>query len=146
MPAKDIYHDILVQTLIREGWKITDDPLTLTYGSRDLYVDLGAERNIVAAERDKEKIAVEIKSFTGASPVRDLEVAVGQYAIYQSVLSEVEPDRLLFLAVPLRTYENILSERFGQLILATQKIKIIVFDYKKERILKWIKQKDIEKQ
>ncbi len=139
MPAKDIYHDIFVQLLIKEGWKITHDPLTLSYGSRDLYVDLGAERTIIAAERDKEKIAVEIKSFIGASPVRDLEAAVGQYGIYQSVLSQIELDRVLYLAVPLRVYESILSERFGQLILTSLNIRVIVFDHKNERIVKWIK-------
>ncbi len=117
----------------------TDDPLTLSYGSRDLYVDIGAERTVIAAERDEEKIAVEIKCFLGASPVHDLETAVGQYGIYQSVLSEIESERELYLAVPLRVYESILSERFGQLILANLKIRVIVFDDNNERIVKWIK-------
>jgi hypothetical protein len=31
-----------------DGWTITDDPLILSYGSRDLYVDLGAERDMIA--------------------------------------------------------------------------------------------------
>ena len=139
MPAKDTYHDIFVKLLLKEGWTVTDDPLTLSYGNRDLYVDIGAERTIIAAERDKEKIAVEIKSFVSHSPVRDLESAVGQYGINHSVLSEIDSDRVLYLAVPLRVYENILSERFGQLILATLNIKVIVFDHKNERIVKWIK-------
>lgn len=59
MPAKDVYHDIFVRSLLKEEWKITHDPLILSYGSRDLYVDLGAERAVIAAERDEEKIAVE---------------------------------------------------------------------------------------
>lgn len=138
MPAKDFYHDFFIQSLVKEGWTITNDPLTLSYGNRDLYVDLGAERTVIAAERDKEKIAVEIKSFIGASPVRDLETAVGQYGIYQSVLSEIESDRVLYLAVPLRVYEGILSERLGQLILTNLNIRLIVFDHKNERIVKWI--------
>lgn len=102
---------------MKEGWRITHDPLLLSYGSRDLYVDLGAERAVIAAERDEEKIAVEIKSFLSASPVRDLETAVGQYGVYQSVLAEKEPERMLYLAVPRRVYESILSERFGRLVL-----------------------------
>lgn len=138
MPAKDFYHDFFIQSLVKEGWTITNDPLTLSYGNRDLYVDLGAERTVIAAERDKEKIAVEIKSFIGASPVRDLETAVGQYGIYQSVLSEIEPDRVLYLAVPLRVHEGILSERLGRRILTNLNIRLIVFDHKNERIVKWI--------
>ena len=63
-------------------------------------VDLGAER-LLAAEKGEEKIAVEIKSFRGASDIHDLEVAVGQYVLYRSLLTRFEPDRRLFLeAIP----------------------------------------------
>jgi hypothetical protein len=63
MPAKDLYHDTVVQALIKDGWEITDDPLILSYGGRELYVDLGAEKRAIAAQKDDQKIAVEIKSF-----------------------------------------------------------------------------------
>ncbi len=92
MPAKDIFHDNFINSLVKEGWTVTHDPLILSYGGRDLYVDVGAERDIIAAERGKEKIAVEIKSFLSSFPIRDLENAVGQYGIYQSVLSETESE------------------------------------------------------
>ncbi|NJL65136.1 MAG: fatty-acid oxidation protein subunit alpha, partial [Methylacidiphilales bacterium] len=36
--------DTVVQALINDGWEITDDPLVLSYGGRELYVDLGAEK------------------------------------------------------------------------------------------------------
>ena len=51
MPRKDLYHDIVVHALLKDGWIITDDPLTLSYGGRDVYVDLGAERPIAAQNR-----------------------------------------------------------------------------------------------
>ena len=35
MPAKDTYHEAVVGALNKEGWTITDDPLTISYGSRD---------------------------------------------------------------------------------------------------------------
>lgn len=139
MVAKDKYHDIVVHALETEGWKITDDPLTLSYGGRDLYVDLGAERALIAAERSEEKIAVEIKSFLSRSPVHDLQMAVGQYGIYKALLSKTDSDRVLFMAVPFRVYEGILSERFGQFILENFKIKLIIFDHRNERIAQWIK-------
>ena len=88
MPAQDIYHDAVVRALTADGWMMTHDPLSLSYGGRDLYVDLGAERTTIAAECDGQKIAVEIKSFLESSPVRDLEEAVGQYQIYRTVLTE----------------------------------------------------------
>lgn len=57
MPAKDIYHEIVKQALIKNDWTITDDPLKLTIGGRSLYVDLGAEK-LIAAQKGNQKIAV----------------------------------------------------------------------------------------
>jgi XisH protein len=138
MPARNIYHDAVVRALTADGWTITADPLRLSYGSRELYVDLGAERTTVAAERNGEKIAVEIQSFLSDSPVRDLEEALGQYVVYYSVMSEEEPDRVLYLAVPQRAYEELFVERFGQLIITRLQVRLVVFDEKTERINQWI--------
>lgn len=76
MTAKDIYHDTVRNALIKNGWQITHDPLVLKWGSKDLYVDLGAER-LLAAEKSGQKIAVEVKSFVSPSEVDDLKNAVG---------------------------------------------------------------------
>lgn len=78
MPAKNIYHDAVVHALIADGWTITDDPLRISFGNRDLYVDLGAERMTIGAAKGEQRIAVEIQSFLNPSPVRDLQEAVGQ--------------------------------------------------------------------
>ncbi|MBP5973898.1 hypothetical protein HW132_14425 [Brasilonema sp. CT11] len=72
MPAKDIYHDAVRNALEKESWKITKDPFILRWGTRDLCIDLGAQKPI-AAKKSGQKIAVEIKSFVGASPITDLE-------------------------------------------------------------------------
>lgn len=138
MPAKDFYHDTVVQALINDGWEITDDPLVLSYGGRELYVDLGAEKTTIAAQKDNLKIAVEIKSFLKPSPVRDLEDAVGQYGVYQSILTDIASERILYLAVPQRSYESIFTEKLGQLILKSLKIKLLVFDDEQRRIIQWI--------
>ncbi len=34
MPAKDIYHDVVKQALIKDGWTITDDLLRLRWAKR----------------------------------------------------------------------------------------------------------------
>ncbi|MHC5613454.1 MAG: element excision factor XisH family protein [Nostoc sp.] len=138
MPAKDLYHDTVVQALIKDGWEITDDPLLLSYGGRELYVDLGIEKRAIAAQKDDQKIAVEIKSFLKPSPVRDLEEAVGQYGVYQSILTEIAPERILYLAVPRRSYETIFTEKLGQLIIKRLQIKLLVFDEEQVRIVQWI--------
>ena len=138
MTAKDLYHDTVVKALQADGWTITHDPLSLTYGGRDLYVDLGAERLTIAAEKADQKIALEIKSFLGMSLVRDLEEAVGQYQVYRSVPAVIEPGRSLYLAVAQRVYDSLFTERFGQLILTSLQLQLIVFDEQQERIVAWI--------
>ncbi len=138
MPARDVYHDTVVKALIADGWTITHDPLKISYGGEDLYVDLGAERMTIAAEKNGRKIAVEIKSFVSPSPLHDLEQAVGQYDIYNTILSATEPDRQVYLAVPLRVYENVLMDKLGQLLINSLKLRLIAFDEEEERIVKWI--------
>ena len=61
MPAKDFYHDIVKNSLIKDGWTITNDPLRLKWGIRELFVDLGVAK-LIAATKLEQKIAVEIKS------------------------------------------------------------------------------------
>jgi len=138
MPALDIYHDTVINSLQKEKWLITHDPYTLSYGGKNLFVDIGAEKTLIAAQKDKQKIAVEIKSFLSPSPINELEKAIGQFSIYRSLLSQVEPDRILYIAVPERSYEDILTDKFGQLIIKSLNIKLIVFDPISERCLKWL--------
>jgi hypothetical protein len=85
MPAKDYFHDHVCTALEKDGWTITDDPLTVKWLGTTLQVDIGAER-IVAAEKEGRKIAVEIKSFLRASKLEDLKDAIGQFIIYRSAL------------------------------------------------------------
>jgi hypothetical protein len=119
-----------------------DDPLKLEYGDRNLYVDLGAESSTVGAEKPGRKIAVEIQSFLGLSPLRDLEEAVGQYQVYQAVLSVTQPDRQLYLAAPLRTHETLLTEKLGQLIISRLGLRLLNFDDQSERVHQWIESTD----
>jgi XisH protein len=137
MPAKDLFHDAVKHALIQDNWLITHDPLSLKVGRKDLFVDLGAER-FLAAERQGEKIAVEIKSFVGSSEVEDLRNALGQYVLYQSALAKIEPERTLYLAIRQRIYTDVFEEEIGRMLLEQGVVKLIVFDPKTEVILQWI--------
>ena len=137
MPAKDFYHETVKKALIKDQWKITHDPLTLKLGKKDFYVDLGAS-NLLAAEKEARKIAVEIKSFTGRSDINDLEKALGQYVLYHDILSEIEPSRALFLAVPTMIAEDLFEEPVGKLLLKKRRLKLISFEPEKEVIKQWI--------
>jgi hypothetical protein len=80
MPQLDIIHDFVKNALIKDGWLVTE-PYVIKYGKTTLYADLSAER-IIGAERDGQKLVVEVKSFVGASKIQDLKEALGQYDIY----------------------------------------------------------------
>ena len=99
--------------MIKDGWTITHDPLRLSWGGRDLYVDLGAER-LLAAERGADQIAVEVKSFLGPSEVDDLEKALGQYILYRTILAEREPSRVLYLSVPDDVLKDVFEGPLGE--------------------------------
>lgn len=137
MPARDKVHDIVKNALIKDGWVITDDPLTLKFGNTELYVDLGAEK-VLAAEKEGQKIAVEIKSFLGKSIIAEAQDAIGQFIMYREVLSDYESDRTLFLAISEDVLENDFSDVLRNLLLERLKIKILVFNIETEEITKWL--------
>lgn len=137
MPALDRYHNPVRKALVKDGWTITDDPLQLTVGQRTLSVDLGAEKALIGAERDQKRIAVEIKTFGGASPIRDLQQAVGQFVMYKSILAQAEPERELYLAVSEEVRDSILSEEVGQLMLKEHIDRLFYFSMEREEIVEW---------
>jgi XisH protein len=112
MPAKDLYHDVVKNALIKDGWVITDDPYIIKYEDAELYADLAAEKSI-AAERQGQKIVVEIKSFVGKSMMYDFHGAIGQYVVYLSLLQLTEPDYALYLAIDDIVYETFFSARLS---------------------------------
>lgn len=135
--ARDIFHDTVREALIADGWTITHDPFPLAYGDQNLYVDLGAEQ-MLAAERSGKRIAVEVKSFVGRSAVRDLQLALGQYLMYQKLIEEHEPTRLLYLAVSRRVFESYLRQGLGQFTLESFDVRLLIFDEFERRVHRWI--------
>jgi hypothetical protein len=137
MPAKDIYHDTVRTALDKDGWTITHDPLIIRWGKRDLYIDLGAEK-IIAAEKDNQKIAIEIKSFVGKSSIDDLEKALGQYILYYDLLTKLKSERTLYLAIHQQAFADIFEDTIGQVLLDNKRLKLLIFDEIEEVILRWI--------
>lgn len=138
MPRLDKYHPHVREALEKDGWVITHDPYPLEYDDVAMSVDLGAER-IFAAQKGTEKIAVEVKSFTKLSLVNSFHEALGQYEIYDMVLQEVEPDRLVYLAVRAFFFRNFLAKPLGQLAIRKKNLRILVFDEYTKKIIQWIK-------
>jgi XisH protein len=143
MSARDKYHDVVRNALIQEGWTITHDPYRITIGRRRGYIDLGAEMPL-AAEKEGRRIAVEVKSFLGASELDDLENALGQYGMYRVMLAKRDPGRALYLAVPDDLRTLLLDERDFVDILQAFQTRLIFFDPQQERILEWIETTNTE--
>ncbi len=91
------------------------------------------------AERNDEKIAVEVKSFRSQSPMNKFHEAVGQYENYLLALEDIVPKRVLFLAIPIAIWETFFQKPFIQKVLNRKNIRLIVYNHEKETIEKWIK-------
>ncbi len=135
--AKDIFHDLVRSGLEQEGWIITDDPYRIDLDKTNFQIDLAVEK-IIAAEKDNQKIAVEIKSFLNPSAVTDFYNALGQFLSYRLVLKNIEPQRSLFLAIPLDAYEEFFQSSFAQLAINEYQLKLIIYDSDKGGLTKWI--------
>lgn len=135
--AKDIFHETVKQALQQEGWQITHDPLTIPLSKRNIFIDLGAEK-LLGAERDNVKIAVEIKSFVGLSPITDFYKALGQYQIYILALKHKYPERILYLAMPKESYELLQTDDLLAEFLQELSLKYLIFEPETQQIVQWI--------
>jgi len=136
MPARDIFHKAVRKALEKEQWLITHDPLSLDIGGVEMYIDLGAEK-ILAAEKNGQKMAVEIKSFLGNSAISEFHTAVGQFMNYRLALMEQEPERILYLAIPADVYKSFFNLKFIQRVIEQYQLKLIIYDPVNEVIVKW---------
>jgi hypothetical protein len=137
MPADDVIKPAVVNALVKDGWMITHDPYRIEVGTDNLYVDLAAERVLLAAERGMERIAVEVKSFLAASLLREFQLALGQFLLYQSAMRRVEPDRKLVVAVSDTVYANLTARTAVDLVLHDQHIPFVVVRLATEEVVQW---------
>ncbi|MBV7339730.1 XisH family protein [Chloroflexi bacterium TSY] len=136
--AKEVFHEQVKNALKNDGWNITHDPFTIRISEAvKLQIDLAASSTI-AAERDSEKIAVEIKSFIGDSDISAFHTALGQYLNYCQALEEQEPERVVYLAMPIETYDDFGQLPFIQRALSRYQVKLIIYDPQREEIIQWI--------
>jgi hypothetical protein len=137
MPALDRSHEVVRRALQKDSWTITHDPLSITVDNRRVHIDLGAEK-LLLAEKETRQIAVEIKMFTGASKVNDLEQALGQYMLYRIFLRRKHPLRELYLAVPQDIINDLFRQVIGEAFLTEEDGHIFGFDAEKEEIIEWL--------
>jgi hypothetical protein len=138
MAKQDALHSAVKHALEKDGWIVTNEPLTLRLEDVKFYVDIAAEKE-TTQNSVVEKVAIEVKVFGGLSFLNEFEKAVGQYTIYRQFLIDLFPSRQLFLAVPLKVYENSFSLPSIKAVVSKQEIKLLVFNSEREEIVQWIK-------
>lgn len=135
--AKDRFHYLVRTALEKEGWNITADPYEINIDDVDFEIDLAAEQ-LLAAEREGQRIAVEIKSFISPSNVSEFHTALGQFLNYRDALEKIEPTRQLYLAVRLPTYETFFQRRFIISAVERYQLRLVIYDVQREVIHQWL--------
>ncbi|MDZ7961447.1 XisH family protein [Nostoc sphaeroides] len=135
--AKDRFHNIVRNALEKDGWNITADPYEINVDDVDFEIDLAAEQ-LLGAEREGRKIAVEIKSFISPSNVSEFHTALGQFLNYRDALDKIEPDRLLYLAVRLPVYETFFQRKFIISAVEKYQLRLMIYDVEQEIISQWL--------
>jgi XisH protein len=142
---KDLFHNQLKTALLKDDWLITHDPFEIRISEAvRRQICLGTD-NMLAAQRNLEKIAVEIKSFTSDSGISEFHRALGQYLNYAQALEDREPDRVLYLAVPCETYNDFFQLSFVQQSINRHAMNLIIYDPTHEEIKQWVNQDSIDR-
>jgi XisH protein len=135
--AKDRFHNVVRNALEKDSWKITADPYEINVDDVDFEVDLAAEQ-LLAAEQEGRKIAVEIKSFISPSNVSEFHTALGQFLNYRDALDKIEPERQLYLAVRVPIYESFFRRKFIASAVTKYQLRLMIYDVQEEVIRQWL--------
>ncbi|MFN0214421.1 MAG: element excision factor XisH family protein [Saprospiraceae bacterium] len=139
MPRKDTYHEAVRIALEKEGWTITDDPLTVQAGNKEFYIDLGAEIPVIGAEKDGRIIAIEVKSLIGRAFIFDFYQSLGQFLVYRHALEKSDPKRVLYLAIPQKAHTELAQIEIFQEIWNVFSVNLLIFDAQNHVLMQWIK-------
>ena len=136
--ARDKYHYVVREALEKDGWRIISDPFIRRHSDKRIEIDLEAEKLLVA-EKDEDRILVEVKSFLTASAFYEFHGALGQYNNYRRILRMTGEKAPLYLAMPEDVFDVLLNDEFGQLTILEENLKIILFQPIEKNISRWIK-------
>lgn len=136
--AKDFYHNNVREALEKDGWLITQDPYPVRVEEVSYEIDFAAEP-LIAAQKEDNAIAVEVKSFVGPSTINEFHKAVGQFNDYSVALEIQDPSRVLFLAIPEDIWNRFFQQQIIQKSLERIGAKVIVYNPFTNTIIQWIR-------
>jgi XisH protein len=134
MPALDSCHPQIIRALSKSGWDVAITPYVIPIDlSHRLYIDIEAHHVELG-----HVVVVEVKCFQDSSAhTTDLYTGLGQYLVYRSLLAKQGASHKLFLAIPLHAWNGIM-QRIGIDAIRENAIKLLIIDFQKEVIVKWI--------
>lgn len=71
-------------------------------------------------------------------PARDVFHEVVKIALQRIALEDDDPERLLYLAIPLDIYKRFFKNSFIQTVIQRNQIPLLVYDIEKQEIAQWI--------
>ncbi|MCU0239571.1 MAG: hypothetical protein MUC29_09030 [Pyrinomonadaceae bacterium] len=137
MARLDKIHEAVKNALINDGWTITDEPLSFLFEKQRVLIDIAAEK-LFTAEKEGNKIAVEVKSFLSIAKMTEFYGAIGQYEVYSVYLEEVDPERKLFLAISDEIFKEFFERDSVKIVTERKNISILVVNLHLEEIVQWI--------
>lgn len=64
---------------------------------------------------------------------------MGQYILYNDILQRTEPERELYLGIPIEVFEELFEgDKFADILLENHRLKLIISNPKIEEVVKWI--------
>jgi hypothetical protein len=139
--AKDIIHYAIKDALLNDNWEVTNDPFTIDLDEDNTFfdIDLAAQKNETTVFQNRSMLAIEIKSFAGASVIHAFHEALGQFLNYQAALDEQGLESELFLAISVRGWERLSAFKFIMRRIDQFNLKFIVVNIQDKKIEKWIR-------
>lgn len=137
MPRRDHIHDAVKNALIKDGWTIVNDPYRIVYEDTDVYADLRIEK-IDEAATLRRTLVIEIKGFTGDSPIHNLAAALGQYELYRIYLKMIAPEEKLYLAISATVYDEQFLRPAFAVVIVEKSVPLVIIDTESEEVVRWI--------
>ncbi|MGB7442146.1 MAG: tetratricopeptide repeat protein [Coleofasciculaceae cyanobacterium] len=98
-------------------------------------IDLGLENLQKAINLNPEENREMAKTDSDFDNIR----ALGQFLKYQLALEQVQPDRILYLAIPLDAYDSFFTLELPRLLIERYQVHLIVYEPTEEVIVRWKK-------
>jgi XisH protein len=136
MPMLDQCHEQVVRALQKDGWTVRPTPFYTGFDRRKVFIDIQALQQKNGSAQGI--VVVEVKCFLDPHNITtDFYTAIGQYLVYRTILRQTQNAMPLYLAVSEIIFQTVFDET-AHLILNESKIKVLVVDMNREKIVRWI--------